>query len=226
MSLVKIQDTHCKSYTKYVCVCVCVCVSIYIYVFSIHFFLPNSTQISFWEKKPLSSDPSHKSRCTPPRKLRRPDPSLSPSHPAISAKEQVEWRVNQAAAHHLHPHNPTPGLLKLERQRKQQWFRSQEVFWSSQPVFKSCSPILHQFWAPPVPPLCFNKYSLVSLGQGQFLLAAAKVFSLPQNILSPHDLTSLFLVNNFCLKPKWMKKIYVKSCFTVSQDINTVFCWL
>ena len=209
------------------CVCVCVCVSIYIYIFSIHFFLPDSTQISFWGKKPLSSDPpSHKSRCTPPRKLRRPDPSLSPSHPAISAKEQGSEESTRQLLTTSTLTTPPPGLLKFERQRKQQWFRSQEVFWGSQPALKSCSPILHQFWAPPVPPLCFSKHSSVSLGQGQLLLAAAKVLSLPQNVLPPHDLTSLFLVNNFCLKPKWMKKIYVKSCFTVSQDINTVFCWL
>ena len=220
-----------------VCVCGCVwgcvcewvgrCVSIHIYILvSISFFL-TAPRFPFGEKNhwavihPINPE-IHLQGSWEDQILPCPHPTQS-SQPRSRSQSAKEWRVNQAAAHHLHPHNPTPGLLKLEKQRTQQWFWSQEALRSAQPVSKSCSPIPHQFWAPP---LCFNKYSLVSLGQGQFLLAAAKVLSLPQNILPPHDLISLFLVNNFCLKPNWMKKIYVKSCFKVSWDINTVFCWL
>ena len=51
MSLVKIQDTHCKSYTKYVCVCVCVCVypSTYTSLVSISFF-PTAPRFPFGKK--------------------------------------------------------------------------------------------------------------------------------------------------------------------------------
>ena len=49
MSLVKIQDTHCKSYTKYVCVCVCVYPSTYTSLVSISFF-PTAPRFPFGEK--------------------------------------------------------------------------------------------------------------------------------------------------------------------------------
>lgn len=154
----------------------------------------------------------------------RPFPvSIPPSHLSQGAGE---WRVNQAAAHHLHPHNPTPGAFEIWETKETAMVQITGSFLG----FPTCSQVLLSntisVLSTTGTTTLLSKHSLVSLGQGQFLLAAAKVLSLPQNVLPPHDLTSLFLVNNFCLKPKWMKKIYVKSCFTVSQDINTVFCWL